>query len=94
MGKYVFLVLGTGAKEGKFMKRKIKSEFPVGNIKVVADFLPSPDKLVPVRDTVKVTLAIDKDSFLFFKKTAAKQGVKYQRMIREVLSGYARKYAV
>lgn len=76
------------------MKRKTDhDDFPVGKIKVVTDLLPSPEKLIPVRDTVKVTLAIDKDSFLFFKKSASKHGIKYQRMIREVLSRYAHKYA-
>lgn len=75
------------------MKHKTNEDFPVGKVKVVTDFLPPPEKLIHVRDTVKVTLAIDKDSLLFFKKCASKQGVKYQRMIREVLSGYARKYA-
>lgn len=77
------------------MKRKnYDQDFPVGKIKIVADFLPPPDKLVPVSETVKITLALDKDSLQFFKKSAAKQGVKYQRMIREVLNGYARRYAL
>lgn len=74
------------------MRHKKNEDFPVGKVKVVTDFLPPPEKLISVRDTVKVTLAIDKESLLFFKKRASKQGVKYQRMIREVLSGYARKY--
>ncbi len=81
-----------GERERNFMKHKKNNDIPVGKIKVVADFLPPPDQLIPVKETVKVTLALDKDSLMFFKKSAAKQGVKYQRMIREVLSGYARKY--
>lgn len=76
------------------MKHKINDDFPIGKIKIVSDFLPPPEKLVPVNQTVKITLAVDKDSLLFFKKTATKQGIKYQRMIREVLNGYARRYAV
>lgn len=76
------------------MKRKTKSDdFPVGNVTIVEDFLPPPDKLIPVRESIKVTLSLDKMSLQFFKKCAAKQGVKYQRMIREVLHGYAQKYA-
>ena len=77
------------------MKRKIKNDdFPTGKVTIIEDFLPPPDKLIPVRESVKVTLALDKMSLQFFKKCAAQQGVKYQRMIHEVLHGYAQKYAV
>lgn len=36
----------------------------------VPNFLPSPDKLVFKEDTVKVTIALSKDSVNFFKRQA------------------------
>ena len=55
----------------------------------VPDFLPSPDKLVFKEDTVKVTLALSKESADFFKAQAKKLGVPYQRMIRNLVDRYA-----
>ena len=55
----------------------------------VADFLPSPDKLVFKEETVKVTLALSKQSVDFFKGRAKAQKVPYQRMIRNLLDRYA-----
>ncbi len=79
------------------MKRKSKvkqeTDRPIGDLRVIADFLPSPEKLLPKEDTIKVTVALDQDTVTFFKTTAQKMGLKYQRMIREVLKGYAKKYS-
>lgn len=74
-------------------KTKKVSDRPMGKLMAVTDFLPPPEKLVPVGATVKVTLALDKGSLDFFKAMARKIGAKYQRMMREVLSGYAHHYA-
>ena len=65
---------------------------PVGKLVRVTDFLLPPGELIPEEDTVKITLALDKDTLRFFKGAADKAGTKYQRMIREVLKGYAKKY--
>ena len=55
------------------MKRKIKyTDEPVGNVKVVSDFLPSPEELALKDETVKVTIALSKASVEFFKKEAKK----------------------
>lgn len=79
------------------MKKKTKKsnlkDQPLGDLRELADFLPPPEKLVSAEETVKVTLALDKSSLEFFKSTAAKFGGKYQRMMREVLHGYAQRYA-
>jgi predicted DNA binding CopG/RHH family protein len=64
----------------------------VGNLRRVADFLPPPDRLLQREEVAKITLSIDTETIDFFKAFAEKNGIKYQRMMREVLKGYARKY--
>jgi predicted DNA binding CopG/RHH family protein len=56
---------------------------------VIDDFLPSPDKLVPREDSVKVTLSLSRRSLEYFKREAKKQRVPYQRMIRSLVDLYA-----
>ena len=65
---------------------------PIGEVEILDDFLPPPDKLVLKEDGVKVTISLSKSSVEFFKAHAAKSHVPYQRMIRSLLDGYARKY--
>jgi predicted DNA binding CopG/RHH family protein len=54
----------------------------------VKDFLPPPSQLVPREETVKVTLALSKESVEFFKEKAKKNKVSYQRMIRSLVDQY------
>ena len=65
---------------------------PIGKMKRVPDFLPSPDQLTLPQKTVKVTLALTKTSLEFFKRQAQKHNTKYQKMIREVVDRYAKQY--
>lgn len=75
------------------MKSKTKyTEEPMGNLKVVKDFLPPPDQLVLKEDHVKVTLSLKKSSISFFKEQAKTQKTSYQKMIREVVDWYASHY--
>jgi len=60
---------------------------------IVADFLPSPDKLVRKGPKVKITITLNTGSVDFFKKYARKNNVKYQTMINEVLDKYVQKYS-
>ena len=53
---------------------------------------PTPEQLSPREETVKVTLALEKESVAFFKKQAKKQKVPYQRMIKNLLSWYERNW--
>jgi predicted DNA binding CopG/RHH family protein len=89
------LGLGTGEKGENFMKKKTKNDQnkPIGTLRVISDFLPPPDELLPADETVKVTILLDKNSVHFFKKKAEEAGIKYQRMMRQVLKGYAEHYA-
>ena len=82
-----------GEKEGKFMKSKTKyAEEPMGDLKIVKDFIPRPDQLVLKEVNVKVTISLKKSSIAFFKEEAKKQRTSYQKMIREVVDWYASHY--
>ena len=61
----------------------------IGRVRVIEDFLPSPDALVPRENNVKVTLALSRRSVEFFKHAAKKRRVPYQRMIRALVYAYA-----
>ena len=72
------------------MKKRIRyTDEPMGEVKVVADFLPSPEELALREDTVKVTIALSKASVEFFKSQAARNHVSYQKMIRRLIDWYA-----
>jgi predicted DNA binding CopG/RHH family protein len=74
------------------MKRRIKhTDEPLGDIRVIKDFLPPPSELVYKEDTVKVTLGLSRRSVDFFKKEAKKHETQYQKMIRRLLDLYVTK---
>jgi predicted DNA binding CopG/RHH family protein len=78
-----------GGKERKYMKRKIKyTDEPMGKVKVISNFLPSPEELALKDETVKVTIALSKTSVEFFKEEAKKYNTQYQKMIRRLLDEY------
>ena len=86
----LYMVLDIGGKGKKYMKRKIKyTDEPIGRVKVISDFLPSPEELALKDETVKVTIALRKTSVDFFKNEAKKYNTKYQKMIRRLLDEYA-----
>ncbi len=71
------------------MKEKIKyTDEPMGKVKIISDFLPSPEELALKDETVKVTLTLSKTSIDFFKKEAEKYNTQYQKMIRRLLDEY------
>ncbi len=75
------------------MKTKIKyTDEPMGELRVVKDVLPPPDKLILKEENVKVTIALKKDSIDFFKREAKKHNTSYQKMIRQVIDWYASHY--
>jgi predicted DNA binding CopG/RHH family protein len=69
-------------------KKIIYTDEPIGKIKIVPDFLPSPAELAFNEEAVKVTLALSKKSIDFFKSEAAKNHTQYQRMIRRLVDSY------
>lgn len=73
------------------MKKKVKySDEPIGKVKIISDFLPSPKELALKDETIKVTMLLSKESIVFFKKQAKKYNTQYQRMIRHLLDDYAK----
>ena len=78
-------------KNTKKSKTKSSDE-PIGDLNRITDFLPPPQELLPQEEVIKITLTVDIDTIEIFKEMAGKHGTKYQRMMREVLKGYAKKY--
>ncbi|GMU70993.1 MAG: CopG family transcriptional regulator [Burkholderiales bacterium] len=75
------------------MTARIKySDEPIGDPRVVPDFLPPPEELAFREDGVKITLALSRRSVEFFKREAQKYNTQYQRMIRRLLDAYAERY--
>lgn len=64
----------------------------IGEIRIVDDFLPPPDKLVLRDEAVKVTLTLSRRSIDFFKREAKRRRVPYQRMIRALVDAYAKRH--
>ncbi len=70
-------------------KKKTKyTDEPIGEIKIIKDFLPSPEQLAFKDDNVKITITLNKSSIEFFKKEAKKNRTHYQKMIRRLLDIY------
>jgi predicted DNA binding CopG/RHH family protein len=62
---------------------------PLGDVRVIDDYMPSLEDLVFKEDNVKVTLGLSRRSVDFFKQEAKKHGTQYQKMIRRLLDLYA-----
>jgi predicted DNA binding CopG/RHH family protein len=75
------------------MKSRIKyTDEPMGEPRIIKDFLPPPGRLALREDTVKVTISLSRASVSFFKKQAKAHGTSYQRMIRRLIDLYASQY--
>jgi hypothetical protein len=75
------------------MKRKIEyTDEPMGELRIVRDFLPPPSQLVLKEDKIKVTISLSKASIEFFKREARKHHTSYQKMIRRVIDFYTSQY--
>ena len=86
----VFMALDIGEKEGGYMKTKIRyTEEPMGELRIIKDFLPKPEELALKEENVKITISLNKSSIDFFKKKAKEQRTSYQKMIRRLIDWYA-----
>ncbi len=73
------------------MNARIKyTDGPIGQVRVVPDFLPSPEDLAVREDSVKVTITLSRSSVEFFKREAKQHGTQYQKMIRRLLDAYSK----
>ena len=61
---------------------------PIGNVTIVDDFLPSPEQLVPKKNTVRLTLDFTKESIEFLQREAQSQDASYEVMIRKLVDAY------
>ena len=76
------------------MTAKIRyTDEPLGEVKIVRDFLPPPEQLAFREEGVKITLALSRKSVDFFKAEAAKHHTQYQRMIRRLVDAYVDGYS-
>ena len=76
------------------MRRRIRyTNEPMGEVRVVRDFLPPPEELAFREDAVKVTIALSKRSVAFFKAEASRHNTQYQKMIRRLLDQYVDRYS-
>jgi predicted DNA binding CopG/RHH family protein len=64
------------------------SDEPLGELKLVTDFLPSPEELALKKDNTKVTISLSSESVAYFKEVAKKHHLQYQKIIRELLDEY------
>ncbi|MCD6388930.1 MAG: CopG family transcriptional regulator [Desulfobulbaceae bacterium] len=70
-------------------RKKVKyTNEPLGEVRIIDDFLPPPEQLVFKENNVKVTITLSKASIDFFKKEAKKHHTQYQKMIRRLLDIY------
>ena len=64
------------------------SEEPIGEIKLISDFLPSPEELALKKQNTKVTISLSTESVAYFKAAAKKHHMQYQKIIRQLLDEY------
>jgi predicted DNA binding CopG/RHH family protein len=78
-----------GVKVERSMSKTIQySDEPIGDYKIVADFLPSPKELSLKNENTKVTISLSSESVTYFKSIANKHHMQYQKIIRQLLDEY------
>ena len=71
------------------MSKQIQySEGEVGDFRIISDFLPTPSEMAIKNESTKVTISLSSESVAFFKDTAKKHHMQYQKMIRQLLDEY------
>ncbi len=86
MGRVQLSVQDIGEKVKRSMSKTIKySNVPIDDIKLVPDFLPSPEELKLKNQNTKVTISLSSESVAYFKDAAKKHHMQYQKMIRQLL---------
>jgi len=79
----------TGEKVRKSMSKAIQySDETLGEVKLISDFLPSPEQLALKNKQTKVTISLSSESVAYFKEVAKEHHMQYQRMIRQLLDDY------
>ena len=73
--------------------KKTKHDKPIGKMKRIKDFLPSPKELVYPEKRVKITISLSESSVAYFKQEAKKYHTKYQKMLRFLVDKYVERYS-
>lgn len=68
--------------------KRVYSDEPMSEVEIVSDFLPSPEELAFKEETVKITIALSKQSVDYFKNQASNYKTQYQKLIRRLLDEY------
>ena len=78
-----------GEKVKRSMSKPIQySDEPIGKIKLIPDFLPSPAELALKKENTKITISLSSESVAYFKEAAKKHHMQYQKIIRQLLDEY------
>ena len=59
-------------------------------LRLVPDFLPSPEELAIKKKNTKVTISLSSESVAYFKEVAKNHHMQYQKIIRELLDEYVK----
>ena len=76
------------------MKKKTRNNDEPINLRVIEDYLPSPEHLMAKEENVKVMITLSKSSVDFFKKYARATHSHYQTMVRKVIDYYVMHHAL
>lgn len=82
------LVRATGERVKRSMSKQIHYTDESLEMRLVSDFLPSPKELALKNQQTKVTISLSSESIAYFKQTAKKHHMQYQKMIRQLLDEY------
>ena len=75
------------------MRKQIQyTDEPLGDFRIVADFLPSPKDLKFKSENTKVTISLSSESIAYFKAEAKANHTQYQKMIRRLLDVYVARH--
>lgn len=71
------------------MSKKIQyTDEPLGEMRLVSDFLPPPKELVLKNEQTKITISLSAESVAYFKAAAERHHIQYQNMICQLLDEY------
>jgi hypothetical protein len=82
-------VRDTGVRVKRFMSERIRySDEPIGEIKLLPGFIPSPEELALRNEPTKATISLSSERVAICKEAANKHHTQYQKVIRQLLDEY------
>jgi hypothetical protein len=84
-------VQAIGERGRRFMSKQIQySDEPIGELRLVPDFLPFSEELALKKKNTKITISLSSESVAYFKEVAKNHHMQYQKIIRELLEEYVK----